>query len=82
MSKPSRFFSVFLLAVFCLFVAVAAEKSTAPQLIELAKNPGPALRDAITATFDPKTSKKNCLGWSRSRFFFATRAPGKTSATH
>src|SRR5205085_5426021 len=34
--------------------AAAAEKLNAVQLIELAKSPGPALRNAIVATFDPK----------------------------
>ena len=35
----------------------AADKSTAPQLIALAKSASPTLRDAITTTFDAKDLK-------------------------
>ena len=34
--------------------AFAAEKKSAPQLTELAKSNRAGLRDAITASFDPK----------------------------
>src|SRR6202008_13575 len=53
----------------------SAQKSSATQLIELAKSPGPALRDAITATFDEKALKEG-TAWAghASDFFFATRA--------
>jgi enterochelin esterase family protein len=52
----------------------AAQKSTVSQLIELAKSPGPALRDAITATFDGKDLQQGTAWLGRgSDFFFATR---------
>jgi len=55
--------------------SAAAQKSTALQLIELAKSPGPSLRDAITATFDAKDLQEGTawIGYG-SDFFFATRA--------
>ena len=54
----------------------AAQKFTAPQLIELAKSPGPALRDATTATFDAKDLQEGTAWTGRGPdFFFATRAP-------
>src|SRR5882724_7160044 len=65
--------------IFVIFAAapypVSAQKSTATQLIEFAKSPGPALRDAITATFDEKDLKEG-TAWAghASDFFFATRA--------
>ena len=37
---------------------LAAEKSTAPQLIELAKSASPALRDAIISSFEAKDLKE------------------------
>jgi enterochelin esterase-like enzyme len=65
---------------FVLFLAAspspsAAQKSTAPQLIELAKTPGPSLRDTITATFDAKELQEG-TAWAGlgPDFFFATRA--------
>ena len=56
-------------------LAFAAEKFSALQLIELAKSPGPALRDAITATFDAKDLQEG-TAWSGHGpdFFFVTRA--------
>ena len=54
----------------------AAQRFTAPQLIELAKSPGPALRDATTATFDAKDLQEGTAWTGRGPdFFFATRAP-------
>jgi enterochelin esterase family protein len=50
--------------------ASAAEKSTAPQLIELAKSDSPGLRDAITATFDPKDLKEGTAWVGRGPDFF------------
>ena len=48
----------------------AAEKSTAPQLIALAKSNSPTLRDAITTTFDPKDlTGRHRLDRPRSRLF-------------
>src|SRR5262249_35288759 len=59
------------------FVAApsSAQKSNALQLIELAKSPGPALRDAINATFDAKDLQEG-TAWSGHGpdFFFATHA--------
>ena len=65
-----------LLVVQCVAAkSAAAQKSTAPQLIELAKSSGPALRDAITSTFDAKDLQEGTAWISRgSDFFFATRA--------
>jgi enterochelin esterase family protein len=53
-------------------LAFAAEKSTATQLIELAKTPGPALREAITATFDAKDLKEGTAWAGRGPDFFFT----------
>jgi enterochelin esterase-like enzyme len=54
------------------------EKSTAPQLIELAKSTSPQLKDAIVATFDAKDleSGKAFIGQGPD-FFFATQAHAK-----
>jgi enterochelin esterase-like enzyme len=56
----------------------AAEKSTAPQLIELAKTHSAALKDAITNTFDAKELKEG-TAWSGHGpdFFFAIEATAK-----
>jgi enterochelin esterase-like enzyme len=55
--------------------AFAAEKSTAPQLIELANSNSPALRDAISGTFDAKELKEGTAWIARGPdFFFATQA--------
>jgi enterochelin esterase family protein len=52
--------------------ALAADKSTAPQLIELAKSNSPGLPDAITGTFDAKELKEGTASASRGPdFFFA-----------
>lgn len=53
----------------------AGEKSTAPQLIEMANSKSPALRDAITATFDAKDLKEATAWIGRGPdFFFAAEA--------
>jgi len=58
--------------------AAAAEKSNATQLIELAKKPGPGLRDAITATFDAKDLKEGTAWAGRGQdFFFALDSTAK-----
>ncbi len=58
--------------------ATAAEKSTATQLSELAKSPGPALRAAITATFDAKDLKEGTAWIGRGPdFFFALESNAK-----
>ncbi len=79
--KFSPFFFALMLAA--IPSPSSAQKSTAPQLIELAKSPGPALRDAITATFDAKDLQDG-TAWSGHGpdFFFATRAAVKTATLH
>src|SRR6266446_10674361 len=60
--------------------AVGADKFTAPQLIELAKSNSPSLRDAITATFEPKDLKEGTAWTGRGPdFFFTTEAPSQPS---
>lgn len=60
--------------------AFAAEKSTALQLIELAKSNSASLREAITATFDAKDLKEGTAWAGRGPdFFFATEAPSQPS---
>ena len=55
--------------------AVSTEKSTATQLIELAKTNSPALKDAINSTLDAKESKgRNRLDWARARLFLCDRS--------
>ena len=71
----------FSLFSFALVTSVfAAEKSTAPQLIELAKSNAPGLRDAITATFDAEELKEG-TAWAGLGldFFFAVEAPSQPS---
>ncbi len=60
--------------------AIAAEKMTAPQLIDLAKANSAGLRDAITASFDAKDLKEG-TAWAGhgSDFFFATQASSQPS---
>ena len=60
--------------------AVAAEKMTAPQLIDLAKSNSANLRDAITASFEAKDLKEG-TAWAGHGpdFFFATQAPSQPS---
>jgi enterochelin esterase-like enzyme len=61
-------------------MAVAAEKMSAPQLIELAKSKSPGLRDAISSTFEAKDLKEG-TAWAGqgSEFFFATQTPTQPS---
>jgi enterochelin esterase-like enzyme len=58
--------------------SLAVEKSTATQLIELAKTNSPALKDAITNTLDVKELKDG-TAWigHGADFFFAIEAPSK-----
>jgi len=71
------------LTLFSLVFAVsifAAEKSAAPQLIELAKSNSPALHDAITATFDAKDLKEGTAWAGRGpEFFFAIDSSSQPS---
>ena len=65
-----------LLVSLCLVSSTfAAEKLSAPQLIDLAKSHSAGLRDAITATFDAKELKEGTAWAGRGPdFFFATEA--------
>jgi enterochelin esterase-like enzyme len=65
----------------CLVVpAAAAEKMTAPQLIDLAKSNRAALPDAITNSFDAKDLKEGTAWAGRGPdFFFATQSPSQPS---
>jgi enterochelin esterase-like enzyme len=73
-TKQSRPLTLAVKLVLFTFVfsgsALAAEKSTAPQLIELAKSSSPALHDAITATFDAKDLKEGTAWAGRGPEFF------------
>lgn len=58
--------------------AVAAEKSTAVQLIELARSQSPALKDAIASTLDAKELKDGTAWIGHGPdFFFAVEASAK-----
>ena len=69
------FSGVALIALTAQPVTFASEKSTATQLIELAKTPGAALREAVTATFDAKDLKEG-TAWAGHGpdFFFVLEA--------
>ena len=71
----SRFHKLFVALSFAVLLIssplpAAAQKSTAPQLIELAKSPGPSLRDAITATFDAKDLQEGAAWIGHGSDFF------------
>ena len=69
------------LLLLCLITpAIAAEKMTATQLIDLAKANGAGLRDAISASFDAKDLKEG-TAWAGHGpdFFFATQASSQPS---
>src|SRR2546427_585452 len=78
MSRFHKLFVALSFAILLIFspLPAVAQKFTPPQLIELAQSPGPALRDATTATFDAKNLQEG-TAWTGhgSDFFFATRAP-------
>jgi enterochelin esterase-like enzyme len=65
-------------ALFAAEAAVAAEKTSAERLIEMARANSPGLRDAIVATLDAKEMKEG-TAWIASgpEFFFATEAAAK-----
>ena len=72
------FAGITLVAMSAQPITFAAEKSTATQLIELAKTPGPALHDAIAATFDAKDLKEGTAWAGRGPdFFFALESKSK-----
>jgi enterochelin esterase-like enzyme len=65
-------------AWFSQLPARAAEKSSATQLVELAKTESPALGDAITSTFDAKDLQEATAWAGRGPdFFFALESPSK-----
>ena len=69
-----------LLALSLSTPAFAAEKSTATQLIALAKSNDPGLRDAITSSFDAKDLKEGTAWISLGpNFFFAAEGPAQPS---
>ncbi|HYK35849.1 alpha/beta hydrolase [Alloacidobacterium sp.] len=66
---------------FCLVIsAFAADKLSAPQLIDLAKANSPLLRDAIQSTFEAKDLQEG-TAWAGHGpdFFFAVEAPSQPS---
>ncbi len=66
------------LALLLTTPAFAAQKSTATQLIELAKSNSPALKDAITTTLDAKELKDGTAWVSHGPdFFFAIEVSSK-----
>ena len=75
MLNLKTFARIIIPSLLLLSPAFAAEKSTALQLIELAKSNSPVLRDAITTTFDAKDLKEG-TAWIADgpNFFFATEA--------
>ena len=80
MCRLPRFGLVGILVLLLIAPAFATEKSTATQLIELAKSNSPALRDAITASFDAKELKDGTAWIGRGPdFFFAIEAASKPS---
>ncbi|MFZ3368561.1 MAG: alpha/beta hydrolase-fold protein [Candidatus Sulfotelmatobacter sp.] len=78
MCRLPRFGLVGILVLLLIAPAVATEKSSATQLIELARSNSPSLRDAITASFDAKDLKDGTAWMARGPdFFFASEAPSK-----
>lgn len=70
----------FLLLLCVVIPASAADKLSAPQLIELAKKNSPGLQDAITASFDAKDLKEGTAWAGRGPdFFFATQSASEPS---
>jgi enterochelin esterase-like enzyme len=86
MRRTKQFRSLSIAVKLALFSSVlaasgfSAEKSTAPQLIELAKSSSPGLHDAITATFDAKDLKEGTAWAGRGpEFFFALESSSQPS---
>ena len=77
----ARAISKYALLLACIAVsAIAADKMSAPQLIDLAKSNSAGLRDAITSSFDAKDLKEGTAWAGRGPdFFFATQAPSQPS---
>ncbi len=76
--RLSFVFAVAVIATVAISSASATVKFTATQLIDLAKTPGPGLRDAIAATFDAKDLKEG-TAWAGHGpdFFFALESTAK-----
>jgi enterochelin esterase-like enzyme len=71
---------LFIICVCLSASAFSADKSSASQLIDLAKSNSAALREAITATFDPKTLTEGTAWAGRGPdFFFAVQTPSEPS---
>jgi enterochelin esterase family protein len=69
-----------LLSICLMASAFAAEKRSAPQLIDLAKSNSGGLRDAISASFDAKDLSEGTAWAGRGPdFFFAVDAPSQPS---
>jgi enterochelin esterase family protein len=67
-----------LLALYPASSSLAADKSNATQLVELAKSSNPGLRDAIASSFEAKDLKEGTAWAGRGPdFFFAVQAPAK-----
>jgi enterochelin esterase-like enzyme len=80
MRSQNRFGLAAILFVLLGGPAFAAEKSTATQLIELAKTSSPALKDAIANTLDAKDLKDGTAWMGHGAdFFFAISATSKPS---
>ena len=78
MRRQHTFGLAAILSVLLATPACAAEKSTAAQLIELAKSNTPALKDAITNTLDAKELKEGTAWIAHGPdFFFAIEASSK-----
>src|SRR5712692_2537235 len=71
---------LWVLSICLLASAFAAEKKSAPQLIDLAKSNNAGLRDAITASFDAKDLTEGTAWAGRGPdFFFAVQLPSQPS---
>jgi enterochelin esterase-like enzyme len=78
MRRHNRFAFATILFLLLGNVAISAEKSTAAQLIELAKSNSPALKEAITTTLDAKELKDGTAWIGHGPdFFFAIEAASK-----
>ena len=80
MSLPYAISKYSLLLVFIAVSAIAADKMSAPQLIELAKSNDARLPDAILGSYEVKDLKEGTAWAGRGPdFFFATQAPSRPS---
>jgi len=78
MSLPYAISKYSLLLVFIAVSAIAADKMSAPQLIELAMSNDARLPDAILGSFEVKDLKEGTAWAGRGPdFFFATQAPSR-----